>query len=63
MSHKKGVFEDSDSDMEELYHVLDESRMQLKVAERSLRKTRKDPLKTGLYPNPGKYVRTAHLCN
>ena len=30
--------------------------MQLKVADKSLRKKRKDPLGTGLYLNPGKYV-------
>ncbi|XP_053408387.1 uncharacterized protein LOC123564827 [Mercenaria mercenaria] len=51
----KGNFEDSDSDIEDLHHVLEESRMQLKVADRSLKKKRKDPLKTGLYLNPGKY--------
>lgn len=51
----KGNYEDSDSDIEDLHHVLEESRMQLKVADRSLRKKRKDPLKTGLYINPGKY--------
>jgi len=51
----QGNFDDSDSDIEDLHHVLEESRMQLKVADRSLRKKRKDPLKTGLYLNPGKY--------
>ena len=53
----QGNFDDSDSDIEELHHVLEESRMQLKVADKSLRKKRKDPLGTGLYLNPGKYVR------
>ena len=52
----QGNFDDSDSDIEELHHVLEESRMQLKVADKSLRKKRKDPLGTGLYLNPGKYV-------
>ena len=52
----KGNFDDSDSDIEDLHHVLEESRMQLKVADKSLRKKRKDPLGTGLYLNPGKYV-------
>ncbi|XP_052272176.1 uncharacterized protein LOC127872805 isoform X2 [Dreissena polymorpha] len=47
--------DDSDSDIEDLHHVLQESHMQLKVAMKSLRKKRKDPLKTGLYENPGKY--------
>lgn len=51
----QGNFDDSDSDIEELHHVLEESRMQLKVADKSLRKKRKDPLGTGLYLNPGKY--------
>ena len=56
MPSNQCVYEDSDSDIEDLHHVLEESRMQLKVADRSLRKKRKDPLKTGLYLNPGKYV-------
>lgn len=56
MPSNQGNFEDSDSDIEDLHHVLEESRMQLKVADRSLKKKRKDPLKTGLYLNPGKYV-------
>ncbi|XP_052767291.1 uncharacterized protein LOC128208037 [Mya arenaria] len=51
----QGQYEDSDSDIEDLNHILEESRMQLKVADRSLRKKRKDPLKTGLHLNPGKY--------
>lgn len=51
----QGNFDDSDSDIEELHHVLEESRMQLKVADKSLKKKRKDPLGTGLYLNPGKY--------
>jgi len=56
MPSNQGNFEDSDSDIEDLNHVLEESKMQLKVADRSLKKKRKDPLKTGLYLNPGKYV-------
>lgn len=56
MPSNQGNFEDSDSDIEDLHHVLEESRMQLKVADKSLKKKRKDPLKTGLYLNPGKYV-------
>lgn len=56
VASSKGTFEDSDSDIEDLHHVLEESRMQLKVADKSLKKKRKDPLKTGLYLNPGKYV-------
>lgn len=56
VASSKGTFEDSDSDIEDLHHVLEESRMQLKVADKSLKKKRKDPLKTGLYLTPGKYV-------
>ena len=49
-------YEDSDSDLEDLCYVLDESHTQLKVADHSLKKKRKDPLGTGLHLNPSKYV-------
>jgi hypothetical protein len=49
-------YEDSDSDLEDLYHVLEESSLQLRVADHSLKKKRKDPMVTGLHLNPSKYV-------
>ncbi|GFO03815.1 A-kinase anchor protein 6 [Plakobranchus ocellatus] len=47
--------EDSDSDLEDFHHILDQSELQLKLADLSLRKKRKDPMGTGLHPNPAKY--------
>ncbi|KAL3873508.1 hypothetical protein ACJMK2_036617 [Sinanodonta woodiana] len=56
-------YEDSDSDIEDLHHVLEESRTQLKVADHSLRKKRKDSMGTGLYLNPGKYGELLATCD
>ncbi len=48
--------EDSDSDLEDLHHVIKESRQQLQVAECALKKHRKDVMDTGIYIDPSKYV-------
>ncbi|RUS85700.1 hypothetical protein EGW08_006576, partial [Elysia chlorotica] len=54
---KQGVpCEDSDSDLEDFHYILDQSELQLKLVDQSLRKKRRDPMGTGLHPNPGKYV-------
>ncbi|CAL1528424.1 unnamed protein product [Lymnaea stagnalis] len=47
--------DDSDSDLEDFHHILDQSELQLRLADQSLRKRRKDPMGTGLHPNPAKY--------
>lgn len=48
--------DDSDSDLDDFHHILDQSELQLKLADQSLRKKRKDPMGTGLHPDPAKYV-------
>ncbi len=48
--------DDSDSDLEDLHHVIKESRQQLQVAECALKKHRKDVMDTGIYLDPSKYV-------
>lgn len=48
--------DDSDSDLEDLHHVIEESRQQLQVAESALKKHRKDVMDTGIYIDPSKYV-------
>ena len=54
---KQGVpCDDSDSDLEDFHYILDQSELQLKLVDQSLRKKRKDPMGTGLHPNPAKYV-------
>ncbi len=50
--------DDSDSDMEDLHHVIEESRQQIRVTESSLKKHRKDVLDTGIYLDSSKYVST-----
>ncbi|GFS14603.1 A-kinase anchor protein 6 [Elysia marginata] len=53
---KQGVpCDDSDSDLEDFHHILDQSELQLKLVDQSLRKKRKDPMGSGLHPNPAKY--------
>ncbi|XP_059174677.1 uncharacterized protein LOC131954875 isoform X2 [Physella acuta] len=47
--------DDSDSDLDDFHHILDQSELQLKLADQSLRKKRKDPMGTGLHPDPAKY--------
>lgn len=49
--------DDSDSDLDDFYHVLDESSNQLKVTDHALQKKKKD---TGLYLNTGRYVSIAY---
>ena len=53
---KKNLSQDSDSDLEDLQHVIEESRTQLNVAENALNKKRKDIMGTGIYLEPAKYV-------
>ena len=52
----KTLHPDSDSDLEDLQHVIDESRTQLNVAENALNKKRRDVMGTGIYLDPSKYV-------
>ncbi|CAG5119699.1 unnamed protein product [Candidula unifasciata] len=53
---KQGVpCDDSDSDLEDFHHILDQSEFTLKLSDQSLRKKRKNPMGTGLHPNPAKY--------
>ncbi|GAB1600555.1 uncharacterized protein LOC115209158 [Argonauta hians] len=51
--------EDSDSDLEDFYHVLDESSNQLKVTDHALQKKKKD---SGLYLNIGRYTELLATC-
>ena len=51
--------EDSDSDLEDMKHMLEESRKQLQVADTVLKKPRNDAMGTGIFLHPQKYVRTA----
>ncbi|KAL5008997.1 hypothetical protein ScPMuIL_014578 [Solemya velum] len=62
-SYPKDLYDDSDSDKEDLCCVIEESAMSLKVADRSLRKKRKDPLGTGLNLNPAKYGEILATCD
>lgn len=51
--------DDSDSDLDDFYHVLDESSNQLKVTDHALQKKKKD---TGLYLNTGRYTELLATC-
>ncbi|XP_012946402.1 uncharacterized protein LOC101852145 [Aplysia californica] len=60
---KHGVpCDDSDSDLEDFHHILDQSDLQLKLADQSLKKKRKDPMGTGLHPDPAKYKEIIDTC-
>lgn len=48
--------EDSDSDLEDLHHVIQQSVEQLHVTDSSLKKRRSDPMGTGISLDPSKYV-------
>ena len=48
--------DDSDSDLEDFHHVVEESRHQIKVAESVLKRHHKDVMDTGIYMDPSKYV-------
>ena len=52
----KTLHPDSDSDLEDLQHVIAESQAQLHVAESALNKQRRDVMGTGIYLDPRKYV-------
>ena len=54
--HEMSHVDDSDSDLEDLHHVIEESRQQIAVAEQVLNKHHKDVLDTGLYMDASKYV-------
>lgn len=56
--HEMSHVDDSDSDLEDLHHVIEESRQQITVAESVLNKHHKDVFDTGLYMDASKYVRT-----
>ncbi|XP_055879633.1 uncharacterized protein LOC106057114 isoform X2 [Biomphalaria glabrata] len=47
--------DDSDSDLEDFHHILEQSELSLRLADQSLRKRRRDPMGTGLHPDPAKY--------
>ncbi|KAH9492902.1 hypothetical protein Btru_032575 [Bulinus truncatus] len=47
--------DDSDSDLEDFHHLLEQSELSLRLADQSLRKRRRDPMGTGLHPDPAKY--------
>jgi hypothetical protein len=48
--------DDSDSDLDDLHHILEESMQQLHVAQSVLTRHRKDAMDTGIYLQPQKYV-------
>ena len=52
--------DDSDSDLDDLHHVIEESRQQLQVTESALKKYRKDVMDTGIYIDPSKYVSSGY---
>ncbi|CAE1327088.1 unnamed protein product [Acanthosepion pharaonis] len=56
---RSALCDDSDSDLEDFYHVLDESSNQLKVTDHALQKKKKD---TGLYLNTGRYTELLATC-
>ncbi|XP_050406515.2 uncharacterized protein LOC126821926 isoform X2 [Patella vulgata] len=55
-------FEDSDSDIDDFHHILDQTELQLKKADQSLKKKRKDAMGTGLHLNPSKYAEILATC-
>ncbi|ESP01616.1 hypothetical protein LOTGIDRAFT_172560 [Lottia gigantea] len=55
-------FDDSDSDIEDFHHIIDQSKLQLKKADQSLKKKRKDAMGTGIHLNPAKYVEILSTC-
>ena len=50
------VDDSDDSDLEDLHHVIEESRRQIRVTESSLNKHRKDIMDAGIYLDSSKYV-------
>ena len=54
--------EDSDSDLEDLHHVIEESSAQLGFAESALKKHRKDVMDTGIYLDSSKYAELLATC-
>ncbi|CAH1791757.1 unnamed protein product [Owenia fusiformis] len=54
--------EDSDSDIEDLHHVIKESTDQIHVAAAVLKKYRKDVMDTGIYLDPSKYAEVVATC-
>ncbi|XP_067682789.1 nuclear migration protein unc-83-like isoform X1 [Haliotis asinina] len=55
-------YDDSDSDIEDFHYVLDQSADQLRLADQSLKKKRKDPMGTGIYLKPAKYAEIMATC-
>lgn len=53
---------DSDSDLEDLHHVIQESSQQISVTENSLKKKRKDPMDTGISFDQSKYAELLATC-
>ncbi|XP_013384395.1 uncharacterized protein LOC106154553 [Lingula anatina] len=54
--------DDSDSDMEDFQHVINESAKQIQVTETSLKKQRRDAMDTGLCMDPSKYAELVATC-
>ncbi|XP_064600095.1 uncharacterized protein LOC135466505 isoform X2 [Liolophura sinensis] len=54
--------EDSDSDLEDLHHVIQQSVEQLHVTDSSLKKRRSDPMGTGISLDPSKYAEHVLTC-
>ncbi|XP_041353750.1 uncharacterized protein LOC121371719 [Gigantopelta aegis] len=57
-----GHHDDSDSDMEDFHYILDQSCMQLKLADQSLKKKRKNSMGTHLHLTPAKYAEIIATC-